>query len=533
MHSAFHGGDRFQPVSFTQRLTRILAASGLSLAAVAALAIPSAHADDSSVLLSILERKGILTKDEATTVRSELAREKAAEAARLAKAEKSDSGDNLAERLKLSPAVSELKLYGDLRLRYQYDTRDGQLDPSPVGIHQDRDEDDRSPSGSQQSRWRFRLRLGAEFKLGEDWFGGVELSTAQSSDSGNQTFENGFDDYSIFISKAYLGWNPNDALTITAGKIPNPFYTTELVWDADITPTGVAEVIRFHELFGEEPEETGFTKDGKAILPKKSDSPWELSLVAGQFIFDDNNENNFDNDTSDDAYLFQTQLVGSYKFSKDVKATIAPGWLVYNAASVSGLQNAQPFNDSPTVSGATRNINLLLAPGDINFKVFDRKAKFIWDFAYNIEGRKRYEDVYNLVTFNNDQGQSSDDDVVDPDDFSSNHKFIDDIAFLAGFQFGENKKAGDWSLLTYYRQAGVSSIDPNLNDSDFAGSRLNTRGIKTSLAYNFTDFAIGALTYQYAWNLRDDLVGGEATGGAAIADTNNISIFQVDFTLKF
>jgi hypothetical protein len=286
-------------------------------------------------------------------------------------------------------------------------------------------------------------------------------------------------------------------------------------------------------LFGGEPEEGGLDKDGKAIAPTKTDSPWELNLVAGQFIFDDNNENNFDNDSSDDAFLFQTQLVGSYKFSKDVKATFAPGWLVYNAASVSGLQNSQPFNDSPTVSGATRNINLLLAPGDISFKVFGRKTKFLWDFAYNIEGRKRYEDVYGLVTLNNDVGQSSDNDVIDPDDFSSNHKLIDDIAFLAGFQFGENKKAGDWSLLAYYRQAGVSSIDPNLNDSDFAGSRLNTRGFKTSLAYNFTDFAIGALTYQYAWNLRDDLVGGEATGGAAIADTNNISIFQVDFTLKF
>lgn len=537
MHSASHGGDRFQPASLSQRLARFLASAGLGITAAAALAIPTARADDTSVLLSILERKGILTKSEVESVRSELAKEKAKEKAEVAKiakeSAKSESTDNnLADRLKISSALSELKLYGDLRLRYQYDTRDGQLDPFPVGARGDFDEDDRSPSGFQQSRWRFRLRLGAEFKLGEDWFGGFELSTAQPSDSGNQTFENGFDDYDIFISRAYLGWNPNKVLTLTAGKMPNPFYTTELVWDSDITPNGLAEVIRFHEWFGGKDEETGYDKDGKAVV-KKSENPWEVSLVAGQFIFDDNNENNFDNDSATDAYLFQTQLVTSYKFSKDVKATIAPGWLVYNAASLSGLTNAQPFNDSPTVSGATRNINLLLAPGDITFKAFDTKVKFLWDFAYNIEGRKRYEDIYNLVTFNNDAGQSSDDNVVDPDDFSSNHKLIDDIAFLVGFQLGENKKAGDWSFLAYYRQAGVSSIDPNLNDSDFAGSRLNTRGFKTSLAYNFTDFAVGALTYQYAWNLRDDLVGGEATGGAAIADTNNISIFQVDFTVKF
>ena len=225
MHSPFHGDAPFQTASPIQRLTRLLAGAGFTITAAIALAIPSARADDTSALLSILERKGILTKSEAEGVRAELAKEKAKEKAEVAKiaaaSAKSERGDNLADRLKLSPAVSELKLYGDLRLRYQYDTRDTQLDPFPVGVHQDGDEEDRSPSGSQQSRWRFRLRLGAEFKLGEDWFGGVELSTAQASDSGNQTFENGFDDYDIFISKAYLGWNPNDVLTLTAGKIPN------------------------------------------------------------------------------------------------------------------------------------------------------------------------------------------------------------------------------------------------------------------------------------------------------------------------
>lgn len=497
------------------KVTRII--SPAALAVVGALLISTATAEDNSALLHLLQRKGILTSDEVASVQQELARDNAA----------SDAG-----KIKLNPSISELKLYGDLRFRYQYDTRDPQLDPAPVGVHQDRNEDDRSQSGVQQSRYRFRLRVGAEIKLGENWFGGFELGTFQGSDSGNQTFENGFDDYNIYVTKAYLGWRPNEAFTFTAGKIPNPFYTTELVWDADITPSGVAEIIKFHELFGGEVD-AGFSKDGKSVAPKRAKSPWELSLIAGQFIFDDNAENNFDNDESTDAFLFQTQLVASYAFSKDVKATIAPGWLVYSAGSVTGAGNGQPFNDSTSVSGATRNINLLLVPGDVSFKLAGRKAKFLWDFTYNVEGRKRAEDIYGLVALRNDAGQDSDDDVVDPDDFNSKHRPIDDLAFLAGLQLGENKKAGDWSVLGYYRQTGVSSIDPNLNDSDFALSRVNNRGFKFSLAYNFTDFAVGTLTYQYAWNLRQDLVGGQATGGAAIADANDVSIFQFDFSLKF
>jgi len=495
MSSQNHGAARAR---FIHSLKRFKNGAVLPLAAMATVGSVNARAEDSSALLEILQRKGVLSADEVARVQRELA------------ADKNDS----ASRIKISPAVTELKLYGDLRLRYQYDNRDSQVDPFPVGVHQDRNEKDRSPSGSQQSRWRFRLRLDADFKFGEHWFGGVELSTAQASDTGNQTFENGFDDYNIYISKAFLGWSPSEAFTLTAGKFTNPFYTTELVWDSDITPNGLAEVIRFDKLFAHEAE-SGFDKDGKTIRAKKIESPWELSLVAGQFIFDDNLENNFDNDESTDAYLFQMQLVGNYKFGKDVKVTLAPGWLVENAASLSGLQNSQPFNDSPNVSGATRNISLLLAPGDVSFKFPGHKAKFLWDFAYNLEGSKRFNDIYNLATIN------------------QHHETVDDIAFLAGFQFGENKKGGDWSLLAYYRQAGVSSIDPNLNDSDYAAGRLNTRGFKASLAYNFTDFAVGAVTYQYAWNLPDNLVGGQATGGAAIADSNDISILQVDFTLKF
>jgi hypothetical protein len=86
--------------------------------------------------------------------------------------------------------------------------------------------------------------------LGENWFGGVELSTAQASDTGNQNFENGFDDYNIYISEVFLGWRPSDSFTLTAGKMPNPFYTTELIWDTDITPNGLAEVINLSKLFG-------------------------------------------------------------------------------------------------------------------------------------------------------------------------------------------------------------------------------------------------------------------------------------------
>lgn len=486
--------------------------SPLAIALAAALVASTGVAAESSALVDALVRKGVLTTTEAEEIRADLARE---------------ASTDSASKIKLSSSLTELKLYGDLRLRYQYDNKDLQANPAGVGI--DNRDEDRSPTGSQRSRWRFRLRLNADFKLGSQVFGGVELSTARASDSGNQTFEDGFSDYDIFISRAWLGWEPAKWLTLYGGKMPNPFYTTDLVWDSDIAPTGVAEVIRFHQLFAPGQTEGGYAKDGKTLLPvTAAELPWELTLVAGQFIFDDNAESAFDNDESTDAYLFQTQLIGSYKFAGGAKLTLAPGWLTYINGSVTGAVNENPFNDNGNVSGATRNLNLLLLPGDVSLKMAGLKTKFFWDLSYNIEGRKRVEDIYNLVSLRTNPGGRP-----DPDDFDSHHSSQDDFAYQVGVVLGENKKKGDWSVLASWRQTGIGSVDPNLNDSDFAAGELNTRGFKLGLAYNFADFAIGGITYYHGWNLRDNLIGGEATGGNAIADSNAVQVLQLDIAVKF
>ena len=59
---------------------------------------------------------------------------------------------------------------------------------------------------------------------------------------------------------------------------------------------------------------------------------------------------------------------------------------------------------------------------------------------------------------------------------------------------------------------GISSIDPNLNSSNFALSNLNTEGFEINLAYNFTDFLTAVLTVYYSEALNRNLYGGYATG---------------------
>jgi hypothetical protein len=459
-----------------------------------ALATGSALAQDNGALLDLLVKKKVITEKDADSVRTEL---------------DSQQADSSLNKLKLTDAVTSMTLGGDFRLRYQYQNLDHQ---AIVANNSD-----------QTSRWRYRLRLNADFQLGPNFFGGVTLATGHSADGNNQTFDNGFANSSIYINRAFIGWKPTDWFVAKVGKQDNPFYTTDLVWDPDIRPAGLVESISFDKWFGggEMVEDKGLSKDGKSVMTSISTKPkWTLALNLGQLYYSDNNEYNSTGNTKTDAYIFGEQLVGSYDFGA-ANITFAPSAYFYNAASLTGFDSAVSFQDSTAVAGASRKLTILTAPGDIAFKVMGIPTKFYWDFAYNAQGKGRADDIYK--TYN----------VLSNGTIQSTHKTQDDIAWLAGFQVGQNKKAGDLSFLVNFRQSGITSVDPNLNDSDFALSELNTQGIKAGLSYNFTDSLTGGVTYMYAWNLRKNLIQGEATNDQKIADGNNIQVLQVDLMLKF
>lgn len=480
--------------------------------------VASSLAQDSSALLDALVRKKVLTSQEAEDVRADLIK---------------DNATTNAGKLQLSNSVTSLKLYGDIRLRYQYDDKQAQVASPDVD--------------SQRSRERIRLRLNADFTLTGGFFGGVQIQTAQAADSANQTMADssngaaGFGNYNIYLSRAFFGWG-NDWVTLVGGKQPNPFYTTDLVWDADINPTGFVEKIDLVKAFG------ALTASDSEL---RADSPFGLSLVAGQLIAGDNNEYLAENDSNTDTWLFATQLVASAKVTPNVKVTVAPGYMTYTAGTTTDLNNENAFMNVKTAANgttttylstaATRDLSIITAPGDVSFSIAGIKTKLLWDFAYNTQGSARSEEIYGLTDiqipvknskgvvtkYRNSQGTLTSTSRV------SGHNSQDDLAWLAGVQFGENKKAGDWSLLANFRQTGLSAVDPNLNDSDFALGYMNMQGVKTGVAYSLTDFCVAALTYYDAWNLRSDLVGGQTTGGAKIASMNSVQVFQLDLNLKF
>jgi hypothetical protein len=462
----------------------------------------TAHAQSKGdqAILDALVRKGVLSDKEAEQISAQAAQEPV---------------NTPAAKIQLGDWVQEMRLSGDLRLRNQWDQRTPLVLTNPLLGPVDR--------VIPRDRWRFRLRLALDFKLQGNFFGGVMLATVdnRAADTKNATYTGGYDLYSIYIARAFMGWNPIPGLTFIAGKQANPFYTTNLVYDPDIEPQGLVERVEFDKFFnmtfGEPVAVEG--KDGKTPPQPPAPAPsnsLELGLVAGQFIFNNNNANSGNTQLKWDAYAFQEQLLAKLHIGSKLTITEAPGFLAYNSASSGGSPGphgsiippvtvqGQTFDQTGTTTGfgtstafgdtlapsgpfpvTQRDLNIILAPGDITYKIFGRPLVLYWDFAYNFSGDDRFNKVYGpLFTHYRFVGTSS------TPTFSglASPSFSDNAAWLVGLKFGENKKAGDFSISADYRQQGISSLDPNTNNSDFGLSNLNTQGWAFNLAYNFTDF---------------------------------------------
>jgi hypothetical protein len=511
----------------------------LALSGTLALAAITAQGAGDSALLDALVRKGILTNKEAEQIQAEAIKESAGVSA---------------GKIQVGDWVKELKLSGDLRIRNQWDERTPMVLTNPRLGPQDRHID--------RDRWRFRLRLNADFKLAGNFFGGVQLATSdnRASDTKNATYTGGYDNYNIYISRAFMGWSPQPGLTFVAGKQANPFYTTDLIYDPEVDPTGLVERIDFDKLFNltfGEPV-VGEGKEGKAPPPAPAPAPGnslELALIAGQFIFFNNNADSGNTQLKWDAYQFQQQLLARLHIGDKLTLTWAPGFIIDNDAAVgatavdskgdlvpptnTSFNGGQPLNNSQPFPITQRDLFVLLSPGDITYKIFGKPLTFYWDFAYNLEGNDRFNKDYGpLFSHYFFVGRSA------TPSFSGRVKpsFSDNLAWLVGLKFGENKKQGDFSISADYRQVGISSIDPNLNSSNFALSNLNVEGWEFNVAYNLTDFLTASVTFYYSDALTKNLYGGFATGNVPglastqqwpIARDRHDKVLQANLLMKF
>lgn len=101
-----------------------------------------------------------------------------------------------------------------------------------------------------RNRERIRLRFNADTRLNGDVSGGFSLSTGDLNDpiSTNQTTNQFYTRKPFSLDRAFISYRPGffKPLTLTGGKFSYPWYNTELTWDKDLNPEGLAQVLAFN-----------------------------------------------------------------------------------------------------------------------------------------------------------------------------------------------------------------------------------------------------------------------------------------------
>ncbi len=558
------------------KLTTILQAAFIprviGLAGVLIMSAPALHAEnasDSDRLQKLEEAVQLLQKSNSDLQRSnaqlqaEVSRLKKHETATEPKAkttktevaatEKPSSGQappietGSGNRWKLSTPITELEIFGDVRLRYEY--RAAQTDDTltlpakPTSGTAGRDD------WIERERERYRIRFGLRGTLLDDWFFGIRVETSQNPRSTNVTFgddttgsssatNNGpFSKVSdgVNVGQAYLGYRGFPDTILMAGRMPLSavLITTRMVWDDDINPEGLSEQWKHSFLFGISDDENAgsYSKDSKSVTATPKSEPFlKLDLFANfaQFEYDDTSiedplgpratttVNGVTQKIPDsDAFLLAWQLGARLNFPKTFYVQIAP--TLYNYTGTGDSFNAHFQGGNPFITNAASlaqnqtGINSLLIydmPWEIGWKIQNLPMRVFGDFAVNFDADDRA-----LAAGNPGHGDQR-------------------YAIQAGVGVGQLKKKHDWQIEAYYQHTEQYALDPNLVDSELFNQTLNLQGPVVRVGYMLSDAVWVNATWGYAWRIYKAL----GTGGVsdiAINPIDQYQIFLLDLNLKF
>ncbi|MFA6286902.1 MAG: putative porin [Opitutaceae bacterium] len=432
-----------------------------------------AHAQDSGPLIDTLVKKGVLTDQEGEDLRVELLK---------------DFGTSSAGKLNLSSALTELKFYGDARVRYEY--RTGESGNTPVASA--------LAAGStnntqERNRFRYRLRFGFNGKFHDGWFFGTRLETGVGSRSTNSTAgavtaANGVtskDNNTLFVGQVYIGRTVED-FTFTAGRMPNPFVTTPMVWDDDINPEGLVEQWQ-HE---------------------SGNVTWKANL--GQLLYEGSGTTNpiGTGISRQNTFLWVAQAGAKVKFNNGSAVQVMPTYYGYSGSATSMTKLGTTA--AGTNSGILRptGLSIIDIPAEYSFKLGGLPAKVWVDYAYNMDAEDRAA-AAGRPTFDGE-----------------------DTAYQLGVGVGAAKVKGDWEAKLYYQSVDAFALDSNLVDSDLFDSRTNMEGFVTSFSYVLSNGVTAKFTYANAKRKEQNLASYGA-GDIATPNLDNYQLFQADLNVKF
>ncbi len=312
-----------------------------------------------------------------------------------------------------------------------------------------------------RTRFRLRMRYGFEKDLGEDVTFGARLVTGSSTDptSALQTLDSNFTFKDVFLDKAFVRYAPAflkdrgalQAADLTVGKMDNPFETpvSQMIWDLDVKPEGVAETAVW-QLFDEQAVSgTLFTKAGQFILDEDAagggDADAELFAVQGGVTLDMKTPGR-------EKPVSLTSAVSYYDFSNYGTASNFAAGAAAGATFARGNDNG----DGDATELDAGDFNILHLYNEIGLYPFDVPLSLFSDYAVNLADR-------------------------DPDPLGEDN----------AWGLGAKIKTKRWEAGYSYYMIEPNAIVGAFSDSDFGGpgyvGHADRRGSVVQLGYKLAD----------------------------------------------
>ncbi len=248
---------------------------------------------------------------------------------------------------------------GDFRLRWE---RTSEQEPTTQPLILD-----------PRNRWVVRFRGGVTRQFGKLTTFGARVTSGQRGDpnSTDITLGDFADGLEVSLDRAFLELKHDGAL-LTGGKFANPFATTELVWDGDVNPQGVAG---------------SWARPGKhQVTPK---------LLGIFYVVDEDTVN-------PDSFMVGGQGQVSVKTSTSWSAVLAGGYYDYSIKSLRHTDTGDTRSNRLTPDGTRYVSDFDLLDGMLTFdhRGFGARypVKFVADYVKNL-GADNNDDGFGLDLF--------------------------------------------------------------------------------------------------------------------------------------
>lgn len=334
---------------------------------------------------------------------------------------------------------------------------------------------------------RLRARLGMKALISPEWTAGIRIGTGSDNNpvSTTQTLGGGFGKKDIWLDQGYLTWKPSKALTLTGGRIANPFMSTDMLYSNDLNFDGVA-----------------------AIFDHKLSRDWGLFGTVGAFPVEYTNDtstsNGFDKEDSDNKWLYGAQIGANWAINPGnrVKGALA----YYRFDDIEGQRSSpcEPWAGAPgcDTDGSRsafmqkgNSVFLLrdITPNPLNpattpqpqfvglaseFNLLDLNLVWDADLPENFKLRSQANYVHNLGYDEGDMRKRSAGQIVNNLDSDGNIESGAN-AWMVQFTLGNEldlKRQGDWNLFAGYKYIQPDALPDGFNDSSFHLGGTNAKG---------------------------------------------------------